>query len=350
MANIGEVAFKRCSSLTDVYCLTDKVPETNIYAFEDSPISSATLHVPVNSYNNYKTAYPWSRFGKIVSLEYRDILPHYISLLIAAKTELTLARGGGAIDLIRSHTQLNSPYTEYSEGSIAALLDGDISTFWHSLWKGGNVDGGVHYLQADLINSINEKVYAVFTRRPTANDHVTEMSILGTNDPDASKTACEELLTFKCPYMSNTETITSPHFDTKGYHYLRFYANATSGNRGFWHISEFQLYRVIPVSESLVSVMDGEDERLQAIIDKQAILSSYQIGEAEYNELKDAYDTFMSKLAEIIDRIEDVPEGNIINSTSTLMFDLQGRNICKPQKGINFIRYSDGSTKKIVIK
>lgn len=30
--------------------------------------------------------------------------------------------------------------------------------------------------------------------------------------------------------------------------------------------------------------------------------------------------------------------------------DLSGRKIAKPQKGINIIRYSDGTTRKVLIK
>ena len=31
-------------------------------------------------------------------------------------------------------------------------------------------------------------------------------------------------------------------------------------------------------------------------------------------------------------------------------YDLQGRKIAEPQKGINIIRYSDGSTRKVMVK
>ena len=349
VTSIGDATFWSCG-LTDVYCHAENIPSTGSDIFYNSSIASATLHVPASSYNNYRATSPWKSFGSIVSFEYETILPQYISLLIPAKKELTAAQGGGPIDLIRSHIQLSSPYTEPSEGGLDALLDGDINTFWHSIWTSGGVAGGIHYLQADLINPVNEKVYVTFTRRPVANDHVTNMSVFGSNDPDASKAACEELLTFDCPYTSNTETITSPHFDTKGYRYLRFYANTTNRNLGIWHISEFQLYGDIPASDALANFMDGEDKRLQAIIDKQANLSSYQIGEAEYNELKEAYDAFMSKLAEIIDRIENVSEDNISNSSSTSMYNLQGSKLDKPQKGINIIRYSDGTSKKVLTK
>ena len=68
ITNIDESAFADCGNLTDVYCLADNVPETNRIAFIDSPIESATLHVPAGSVDKYKAAEPWSTFGNIVAL------------------------------------------------------------------------------------------------------------------------------------------------------------------------------------------------------------------------------------------------------------------------------------------
>lgn len=235
--------------------------------------------------------------------ERRILLARYDELLTAAKAALVTANNyTQATKLIQSVNQLSSPYTETIEGSLANLLDENTSTFWHSEWTSGSVAGGVHYLQVDLVNPVNAEIYATFTRRKISSHHVTNMSVLGTNDPDADKVACEELLTFDCPYISNTETITSPTFHTNGYRYLRFYANTTTGNSGFWHMSEFQLYSV-PLSDDFVSLMNDEYERLQTIVDEQASLSQDQIGEDEYNSLKEAYDAFMSKLAELTDAI-----------------------------------------------
>jgi len=69
VTSIGYDAFSRCSSLKDVYCLAESVSETDSYAFYNSPISSATLHVPAASVNAYKTTLPWSDFGIIVAIE-----------------------------------------------------------------------------------------------------------------------------------------------------------------------------------------------------------------------------------------------------------------------------------------
>lgn len=69
VTSIGGSAFLGCSSLTDVYCYTENVPETASNTFSYSPISSATLHVPAASLEAYRTTAPWSAFGTIVPID-----------------------------------------------------------------------------------------------------------------------------------------------------------------------------------------------------------------------------------------------------------------------------------------
>ena len=68
MNYICDEAFYGCSTLRDVYCHAENVPITEGYAFEDTPIASATLHVPAGSIEEYKATSPWSNFGNIVPI------------------------------------------------------------------------------------------------------------------------------------------------------------------------------------------------------------------------------------------------------------------------------------------
>ena len=69
MMNIGDHAFYGCSTLTDVYCHAENVPLTGSNSFNNSHISSATLHVPGKSLTLYKATSPWCEFGKIISID-----------------------------------------------------------------------------------------------------------------------------------------------------------------------------------------------------------------------------------------------------------------------------------------
>ena len=67
ISSIGIGAFNFCSRLANVYCYAYNVPETSGYAFIDTPIASATLHVPAVSVEKYKATEPWQYFGNIVA-------------------------------------------------------------------------------------------------------------------------------------------------------------------------------------------------------------------------------------------------------------------------------------------
>ena len=62
-------AFSALSNLTDFYCFADSVPKISKETFYDTPIASATLHVPEGSIEKYKATSPWKDFGNIVALE-----------------------------------------------------------------------------------------------------------------------------------------------------------------------------------------------------------------------------------------------------------------------------------------
>ncbi|MBR6036695.1 MAG: leucine-rich repeat domain-containing protein [Bacteroidaceae bacterium] len=71
VTSIRDYAFQDCSGLKDVYCCAKSVPETVsgwLGAFDNSSISSATLHVPVASLETYKATDPWNTFKEIVAL------------------------------------------------------------------------------------------------------------------------------------------------------------------------------------------------------------------------------------------------------------------------------------------
>ena len=145
--------------------------------------------------------------------------------------------------LISSVNQLSSPYTEPSEGSLAALLDGDGTTYWHSVWADGSVANGTHYFQVEMVDAEVQDVAFRLTRRFNAtHDHITAWGVYGTNDADAAKEECELLANISTPYGNNQETLQSTAFSTGGYKYLRFYINGTTKGRGYGHLSEFQLY------------------------------------------------------------------------------------------------------------
>ena len=68
VAEIGKNAFQKCYKLTDVYCYAESVPNTDDTTFDGTPIESATLYVPANAVNAYIASWPWKNFGEIVAI------------------------------------------------------------------------------------------------------------------------------------------------------------------------------------------------------------------------------------------------------------------------------------------
>ena len=69
VTSIGDNSFGCCSELTDVYCYAESVPNSyRYYIFGGTPLENATLHVPAASISAYKTADQWRDFGTIVAI------------------------------------------------------------------------------------------------------------------------------------------------------------------------------------------------------------------------------------------------------------------------------------------
>ena len=268
---ISGKAFADCYELTDVYCYAENVPSTESDAFEGSYIEFATLHVPAGSIEAYSTTEPWSNFGSIVPIEGREVLDlselsNNRQYLIHTRNE---SRGTlGVIDnhlastnpnaygpwvcrpvvldrnnpLITNVSQLSSPYTEPTQGSLAAMIDGNTDSYWHSTWTGGDVEPGEHYFQVEMLDQADIDVAFKVIRRQTADNHITEWGVYGTNNANATKANCTKIAVIETPYTNQGETRVSDIFKTGGYKYLRFYINNTSTSRGFGHLAEFQLY------------------------------------------------------------------------------------------------------------
>ena len=63
--SIGKEAFANCQELESVTILATSVPKTATLAFDNSYIDYATLMVPDESIDAYKSTEPWSQFGTI---------------------------------------------------------------------------------------------------------------------------------------------------------------------------------------------------------------------------------------------------------------------------------------------
>ena len=181
--------------------------------------------------------------------------------------------------LITDVDQLRSPFTDASEGSLANMIDGTASNFWHSNWHNGNQPGGYHYFEVRLPEDFYDvygdeaMILFVYTRRNNAdNDHTTVWTVWGSNDDDPAdpqndKEDCEFIDTIRTPFTSKNDICISKPFLPDGAMYLRFYSEeetgASYGTRGYFHVGDFQLYVAIKRDE-----IEAAAAELEAICNK----------------------------------------------------------------------------------
>ena len=75
---IEHQAFGGCIELSNIYCYAKEVPSTSPTSFDGSYPEYATLHIPASALEAYRTAVPWSSFGKIETLEIAVLEPKAI--------------------------------------------------------------------------------------------------------------------------------------------------------------------------------------------------------------------------------------------------------------------------------
>ena len=255
----------------------------------------------------------------------------YAMMVETSKANLEIAKDNPKVTvddetlLITENSQFSSPWSDPSEGSLDNLLDGDLSTFWHSNWHDGSVPNHTHYLDVALKEATHSLVAMTISRRPSSNDHITQWSVYGSATPDIYftqeeieaalegdpaygkttsdlKTAGEwhKLADLYTPFGNNKETKTSAPFDTKGYQYLRFYIDATTNNRGYGHVSEFQLNPAsLAIAENAQYLVMGElATNLEKVLFDQIEVEAADMTDEQFDALKAAYDAFMAKFSD----------------------------------------------------
>ena len=231
---------------------------------------------------------------------HQELVAQYNPLFTTATAELAKSQDGveGAA-LITDAEQFYSEWSDSDEGQdFGALIDDDPTTYWHSDWHPGNVPNHTHWLQVDLSQAEYSLVRMTITRRAVANDHITRWSVFGSDDPEADEASWTEVATLFTPYGNNKETLSGLVFDGKGFKHLRFYIDGTTTNRGYGHVSEFQLYKVESLNGSAFAAAGAAATTLESTILAQKDITSADLTQANYNTLKSAYDAFHAKFSD----------------------------------------------------
>ena len=170
------------------------------------------------------------------------------------KVEINLTTTTGQPGYVSSphdHAVIN-PNSQWDKGGVAALIDGDPNTHFHTAWE--NVPTGPHYFQVDLGDgkTISDFSFNYTLRKDGGDDFPSQFTIKGSND-DANY---EKIATvdFTMPYSAadaNGKTYVSDVINSeKAYRYLRFEVTNTksyngAGYRTYFHLAEFDLFKIV---------------------------------------------------------------------------------------------------------
>ncbi len=243
--------------------------------------------------------------------------------------ELAAAQQTGS--LITSTSQFSSPYTESSEGSFSYLLDGSSSTFWHSAWSDGNnnsvsVTPGTHYFVVTLNEAVQGELMMQLIRRDIASDQVQTFQVSGSND----NSNWTDITTLDLSSdISSGSTVTANFTLGSSYKYLKFTCTATNSGRGYFHMGDFQLYKIA-------------SEKEQALIDFYAELTTAKNTSPATQDAIDALEAAINAYKAFLYVKGDVNlDGNVdIRDVAMLISILKGETV--PNHGETDI---DGNTK-----
>ena len=145
-----------------------------------------------------------------------------------------------AYGLVTDAANYYSNYKSEAEGSYEALLDNEITSFFHSAYGSEPGDGSnVHYIQADLGegNSVDEFYFYMAPRN--ANNRPVDITVSGSND----NTTYTEIATVKTT-LASASSYMSAKLGTDGtnYRYIRLKVTSTNTSTTFFTLSELYFF------------------------------------------------------------------------------------------------------------
>ena len=196
--------------------------------------------------------------------------------------------------LITDASQLSSNAVEPQEGSLAALIDNDYTTFFHSTWSQENLMDELHFLQIDL-NDAYKQIALKYSKRQVDADNGSPVTlrIYATNTPE-DENSWIYLGNQTCTYdynFGNTGLLPLDFGDT-AYRYIRLTVEETVGNTRvndnlFFFWSELHAYTRISKAEALSEATRSALNT--AMQQAKAELDAGEATDATYETLQSAY-------------------------------------------------------------
>lgn len=204
--------------------------------------------------------------------------------------------------LITDASQLSSNAIDPTEGSLAALIDNDLTTYFSSTWSQNNATGAKHYLQIDL-NDAYKQIALKYSKRQVNEDNGSPVTlhVYATNTPE-DENSWTDFGTKTCNYYYLGSTGLLPlNFEDTAYRHIRLTVEETTGNfqlngNLFFYWSELHAYtragKAETLSEATRSALNTAMQQAKAELDAEYATS------ATYKALKSAYNAAKNEVGE----------------------------------------------------
>lgn len=219
-------------------------------------------------------------------------------------TDCTMDDAYAKPGLVTAMTAANA--TEPTEGSEAALFDGNKTTYYHTLWSNTDPRDDYDWIQVDLGKEVQHLFIKMSQRHNNRNGNPSEISLV-TNDDIAGTVWTDTLLTDTVIYQYTTNfgsvidnTTAVKRVDLgKPVRHLRFVVKQTKANQNkgglgpCWHLSELRFYEDNgdnPRYALIPQAVKDELERLIGVADKE--VEDGMATDETYDALRKAIDAF----------------------------------------------------------
>ena len=205
--------------------------------------------------------------------------------------------------LITDVSQLSSNAVEPTEGSLAALIDNDLTTYFHSTWSQNNATGAKHYLQVDLNNAYRQ-IALKYSKRQVNEDNGSPVTlhIYATNTPE-DENSWTDLGTQTCTYDydSGNMGLLPLNFGNTVYRHIRLTVEETTGNSQlngnlFFYWSELHAYTRASQADKLTEAT--RTALTTAMQQAKAELDTEWATDATYEALQSAYSVAKNEVGE----------------------------------------------------
>lgn len=299
-----------------------------------------------NTWAKWNSSHPWA-FYEVEQVRTAEEMAAYNAA--KEKSENATFSLQSTYGLVTSADQYTSNATQPNEGSIANLLDGTYSSYFHTKW--GEAVGEDHYLQAEL-SDLTSDIRFYFKKRSDNNyNRPTQIQILGSTDG----TSFTEVTTISNGLPTNetvldyySETI---HSDTP-YKYYRFVVKATNSgalDNQYYDDPKPEGHPFFTFSEFYI--LPGNNSIVDAVIDAQKAFNSLSlVDDAEtfntvVSECATAYANFENATKTVT--INHQYDGKVFYTTEAIA--LQGKTVTYTSDVTRYGLTCDEATKTITV-